>query len=210
MEPESDDLISFCSGPESSLETDVNSCPTESEKDGPTSFGEGVMEPLPILHELKDPKLETDEKQLEPTADSETNAIDSSSPFIEGKPLPPLHEWEDLELEKLSQLCLPRWDSREVWRTDSSAIRPERFEYTAMLGRPPSQAWKRAMQQLHSGFCHGRRLEEAMPFSQPSISKPFFGAVSIIIYDIQLQKGSQGDTHPNVELQGQYHSKMST
>lgn len=192
------------------METDVNSCPTESEKDGPTSFGEGVMEPLPILHELKDPKLETDEKQLEPTADSETNAIDSSSPFIEGKPLPPLHEWEDLELEKLSQLCLPRWDSREVWRTDSSAIRPERFEYTAMLGRPPSQAWKRAMQQLHSGFCHGRRLEETMPFSQPSISKPFFGPVSIIIYDIQLQKGSQGDTHPNVELQGQYHSKMST
>ncbi|KAK2760092.1 hypothetical protein CKAH01_16588 [Colletotrichum kahawae] len=212
MEPEPDDLISFCSGPKSPLGTDVNSCPTAPEKHYPTSFGEGVTKPLSTPQELERLELEADEKRLEPTAGHDFNALENSIPFIEGtiKSLPPLHDLEDLELEKLSQLCLPRWDSREIWRQESSAIRPERFEYAALLRKPPSLAWKRAMQQLHSGFYHGRPLEETIPFSEPYINRPFLGAMSIILYDIQLQKESQADILPDVELRLQYNSKMST
>ncbi|KAH0419905.1 hypothetical protein CcaCcLH18_14257 [Colletotrichum camelliae] len=219
MEPTSDDLISFDTGPTSFLETDRNSPEKASDLDSDapgtissTSFGVGVIKPLPLLHELEDLKSEINEKQLQAAAVLESNALRKPTPFIGEalKLLPPLHELEDLELEKLSQLCLPRWDSREIWRQESSAIRPERFEYAALLRKPPSLAWKRAMQQLHSGFYHGRPLEETMPFSQPYINRPFLGAMSIILYDIQLQKESQADVLPDFELRLQYNSKKST
>ncbi|EQB59222.1 hypothetical protein CGLO_00439 [Colletotrichum gloeosporioides Cg-14] len=171
--------------------------------------------------------MDTDQEDLIQLDTTPTNSSESAkdvdlSPYHQGptnaplhmeaamKPLPPLHELEDLELERLSQLCLPRWDSREFWRKRSKAIRPERVEYAALLRKSPSQAWKRAMQQLQSGFCRSRPLEKAIPFSQPSINKPFLGAMSIILYDIQLQTGSQGNTLAYSQTPYQINSRLAT
>ncbi|TDZ67224.1 hypothetical protein CTRI78_v003047 [Colletotrichum trifolii] len=136
------------------------------------------------------------------------------TPDMVEKRLLPLHDWKDLELERLSQFCLPPWDERTADRGCQMAIRPERPEFSTVLQTPlgqtpPNQVWMHTMQHIQNTILGGGMLESflrdlpeepatssAGNTSPPSDSQlcrgnfqKVLGAVSIILYDKQLQQG---------------------
>lgn len=104
-----------------------------------------------------------------------------------------LYTSDELYLERLSQLCLPRWEYRERRRKSSQAIRSETPEYSVIMQKPPSEVWNRALRQIRRGFFDGGPIESILShYEYPEYTtlfyKPVLSTVSIILYDIEAQK----------------------
>lgn len=93
---------------------------------------------------------------------------------------------DDDDLQRLGQLCLPRWDDR----MDTRSIRPERPGYSMLTQSAPNSKWLRVLEHIRLAICRGGEasmdtfLDQLDAKDDPDCTaKPVLGVIAAILYD---------------------------
>lgn len=123
------------------------------------------------------------------------SAMEAHSTLIMEDPL--IDDTDGVSLQRLGQICLPRWDDRIKTQT----VRPERLECAHALQDPweASSMWIHVLQQLRNGLCSSEEITLGHSLDEDKsacwATRPFFRAISVILYDRECS--GYPKPHPN-------------